>query len=171
MTDNDIIKALECCKEATAVGCKNCPLYEDKGHTCITILSHNALDLINRKDDIIDSLIAGQETLQKCIAERMAEIKILQEKSVADDKLLNDRVQEAVNSVSKANQKYVDALEKAFNEKVAELKTAKTKAYREFAERLKEKYDKPLFYLGSYEQFMSEVDNLVKEMTEVSENG
>ena len=48
MTDNEIVKALECCKEATAVGCKKCPLYEDKGQTCITILSHSALDLINR---------------------------------------------------------------------------------------------------------------------------
>ena len=38
--DNDIKKALECCKQGTAVDCKECPLYEDKGHTCITILSY-----------------------------------------------------------------------------------------------------------------------------------
>lgn len=45
----------------------------------------------------------------------------------------------------------------------------KSEAIKEFAERFKEKYEKPFFYLGSYEQFMREVDNLVKEMTEVSE--
>ena len=56
MTDNEIIKALECCKEATAVGCKKCPLYEDKGQTCITILSHSALDLINRQKAEIKEL-------------------------------------------------------------------------------------------------------------------
>ena len=56
MTDKEIIKALECCKQATAVGCKNCPLYEDKGQTCITILSHNALDLIKRQNAEIERL-------------------------------------------------------------------------------------------------------------------
>ena len=49
------------------------------------------------------------------------------------------------------------------------LKIAKSEAYREFAGRFKQKYDKPLFYLGSYEQFMYEVDNLVKELTESNE--
>lgn len=35
---------------------------------------------------------------------------------------------------------------------------------KDLADRLKKKYDKPLFYLGSYEQFMGEVDNILKEM-------
>ena len=56
MTDNEIIKALECCKKGTALTCKDCPLYEDKGHTCITILTYNALELINRQKADIERL-------------------------------------------------------------------------------------------------------------------
>ena len=40
----------------------------------------------------------------------------------------------------------------------------RAEARKEFAEKFKKKYDKPLFYLGSYEQFAREVDNLLKEM-------
>ena len=43
-----------------------------------------------------------------------------------------------------------------------------TKAIKEFAERLKVNYSKPLFAVGSYNEFIREVDNLVKEM--VGEN-
>ena len=77
MTDNEIIKALKCCKEGTAIGCKNCPLYEDKGHTCITILSHNALDLINRQKAEIDILIRKKETLRDDICELQAENEMI----------------------------------------------------------------------------------------------
>lgn len=57
-------------------------------------------------------------------------------------------------------------------EQLAEqLEQAKSEAIKEFAERFKKKYEKPFFYLGSYEQFMREVDDLVKEMTEGNENG
>lgn len=51
MKDSDIIKALECCKSAVATDCKGCPLYNtEKNCTCVTVLSENALALINRRD-------------------------------------------------------------------------------------------------------------------------
>lgn len=57
MKDSDIIKALECCKSAIATGCKDCPLYNtEKTCTCVTILSENALDLINRQEAEIERL-------------------------------------------------------------------------------------------------------------------
>ena len=40
----------------------------------------------------------------------------------------------------------------------------KAEAIKEFADRLKENYNKPLFFVGGYIDFISVVDNLVKEM-------
>jgi DNA-directed RNA polymerase specialized sigma54-like protein len=42
--------------------------------------------------------------------------------------------------------------------------TTRAEAIKEFAERLKINYSKPLFAVGSYNEFIREVDNLVKEM-------
>ena len=57
MKDSDIIKALECCKSAIATDCKDCPLYNTaKNSTCVTVLSENALDLINRQKEEIKRL-------------------------------------------------------------------------------------------------------------------
>lgn len=72
-TDAEIMKALECCSEDSS-NCKECPLYNKSGN-CLIVLDKAAIDLINRKNEMIDALIAGQETLQKAIAERDAEIK------------------------------------------------------------------------------------------------
>ena len=61
MTDNEIIKALECCPYYDV--CLNCPCFSFCG--CTPEVFENALDLINRKKNEIEALIAGQETLQK----------------------------------------------------------------------------------------------------------
>lgn len=63
MTDNEIIKALECCTNARK-GCKQCPLYCMSSARCITVTMTSALDLINRLQEMNNALIAGQETLQ-----------------------------------------------------------------------------------------------------------
>lgn len=49
-------------------------------------------------------------------------------------------------------------------DKLIMLKDAKAEAIKEFAERLKINYSKPLFAVGTYNEFIREVDNLVKEM-------
>ena len=46
MTDNEIKKALECCEVSGT--CEYCPLKSDKKN-CLSLLSKNALDLINRQ--------------------------------------------------------------------------------------------------------------------------
>lgn len=48
MTDNDIIKALECCKNLHHTECACCPL--GKGKDCIEKLAGSALDLISRQN-------------------------------------------------------------------------------------------------------------------------
>ena len=84
MTDNEIIKALECCSSGS-YGCENgCPLDKEcdspiRGGEKIM---QNAFDLINHQKAELKATIAGQETLQKYIAEQKAEIERLQ--SVVD---------------------------------------------------------------------------------------
>ena len=124
MTDNEIIKALECCSNQ---------MYSCTDKQCRAKTLGNAVDLINRlqaenKDlaETIHNLTIEKDALFDKAEELKAEIERLQEKSRSDDKLLNDRVQEAVDAVSKTNKKYVDALEKTFNDRTAELKNAKS---------------------------------------------
>ena len=60
MTDNEIIKALECCY--TSYDCEDCPYYcSDKD--CPDLLM-NALDLINRQKAEIEKLLDYNENLQ-----------------------------------------------------------------------------------------------------------
>ena len=54
MTDNEIIKALECCGEGGV--CTNCPLFECKSGKCISELNIKALDLVKRQQAEIERL-------------------------------------------------------------------------------------------------------------------
>ncbi len=79
MTDNEIIKALECCEKPVGKGCKECPLYNTD---CTAInLGAIALDLINRqkaeiekKDTEIEILIRKKHALRDEVEEKEAEI-------------------------------------------------------------------------------------------------
>lgn len=68
MTDNEIIKALECCD---VDDCDNCP---NNFGNCINNLCEASIGLINRLQADKEALINGQKTLQKHIAEQKAEI-------------------------------------------------------------------------------------------------
>ena len=82
MTDAEIIKALECCQQNTV--CVECPMWK-KGQNCIEKMCGYALDLINRLQADKEALIAGQETLQKALAEKIAEVERLKaEADMAD---------------------------------------------------------------------------------------
>lgn len=50
MTDNEVIKALECC--LTHTKCEECPMNQKRN--CMTELMKNALDLINRQKEEIE---------------------------------------------------------------------------------------------------------------------
>ncbi len=82
MTDNEIIKALECCKIRRT--CSGCPL--DKGaedSTCIKELAQECYNLINRQKAEIESLNKDlSDTISINHKERMglkAEIEFLKE--------------------------------------------------------------------------------------------
>ena len=53
MTDNEIIKALECCKFQTKTHCSECPIFP--WSDCHAMVVRNALDLINRQKVEIDN--------------------------------------------------------------------------------------------------------------------
>ena len=117
MTDNEIIKALECCSVSLSdvTACKNCPLQEAEEITCITILSKNTLDLINRlKTRIVRYQLKNTNqrnslaSLNKKVAEQKTEIERLRDENIKLHTLIPKMII-----------------------------TAKTEAIKEFAERLK----------------------------------
>ena len=71
MTDNEIIKTLERCSDGTGKG-----------------IIKATLDFIKRKDEQIEGLISGQETLQKYIVEKDVEIERLKEEIKGFDQFL-----------------------------------------------------------------------------------
>lgn len=137
LTDNEIIKAFrECCVKMNGNFCDECPY--NNGGMCNDIqMATDILDYINRQKAEIEALIAGQETLQKYIAEKNAEI-------------------ERLCSV-------VDKTDAAYFQKVSEVDRAKAEAIKEFADRLKQYLlltQKGQMSVISFEN----IDYLVKEM-------
>lgn len=65
MTDNEIIKALKCC---SGYSCSNCPFDDGKitMRECVTELSQNALDLINRQQAEIERLREENKSIRYC---------------------------------------------------------------------------------------------------------
>lgn len=123
ITDEQIIKAVEVCR--TIDTCRSCPYHELYAGECVCALMKDVFDLINRQK---------------------ARIKELEEKHAEDERVLNDRVQELVNAVSKADQKYICTLERSIAAKDVErerllqkLQQAQSEAIKGFAERLKNK--------------------------------
>ena len=127
MTDNEIIKALECCNGWDG-RCLNCPLNRE-GTNCKEKLNSYALDLINRQKEEIKEL--------KDILEKVP---------------------------TNAYDLQVEASEKLENQ-------IKSEVIKEFAERLKTNFNKNIRLYGRCTvcDATTEIDDLVKEMTEVSE--
>lgn len=146
MKDNDIKKALECCQYEGVETCRDCPMFythefdNEIDFDCGKYIYGRALDLINR--------------LQAEVKEKDDVIKAQADTIFLYEQVIKDKTAEVERYKG-----VIKLLEK-------DVQIAKAEAIKEFAERFKDKYEKPFFYLGSYEQFMREVDNLVKEMTE-----
>ena len=98
MKDNEIIKVLERCSDGTGKG-----------------IIKATLDLIKSKDEQIEALIAGQETLQKALNEKSEENADL---SIKLEKWLD-----------KYNEKNIEIVKLSHN-----IQTAKSEAVKEFAD-------------------------------------
>lgn len=140
MTDEAvIIKAWERCSDGSGTG-----------------LIQATIDLINRLQADKDALIAGQETLQKALAEKDKEIKHLQERNVI--------LRGAVDTQKTDNKRLAGYLADSISHEPRNELEIKTEAYKEFAERLKSK----LFIADdNFNPVVTkaEIDNVVKEMT------
>lgn len=155
LTDNEIVKALECCiKVKTLADCKNigCPALTSQG--CYYFLRTDEycegvifIEIIKDALDLINRLQAEVERLKSDV-------------SVSKDAYMSmkDRYEYEKEKVEKAKQKCI-GIAKA-------LKTAKAEAYKEFADRLKEKSKQGKGYLGNvyHSVDVAEIDNLLKEM-------
>ena len=149
MTDNEIIKALECCKKPVGSGaCNYCPFdYQREKRltpsdkSCTTLMFDSALDLINR-------LQAENERLQ---GENIA---------------LNRRAIPSSGHILKVG----NALLFAENQKDYDItiNTIKSEAYKEFAERLKAipSADKDV-----QEVFEARINNILKELVGDGDGG
>lgn len=125
MTDNDIIKALDeaewFLRNRTMDGAHlmlneyDIGILRDISQVCA-----RAYDEINRQKAEKEALIAGQETLQKYIAEQKAEIERLTDER---EKLLKE-----CKRCGRKTQKVIVKLQK-------KLKTAKAEAIKEFCEK------------------------------------
>ena len=76
MTDNEIIKALECCRVGKMDDCDNCPMFTQpklsSTKLCTEFVMGQALNIINRQKEeiehtkqLLEAAINGQETLQR----------------------------------------------------------------------------------------------------------
>lgn len=82
MTDEEIVKALECCSDyQNADTCEQCP-FKDKECATTERLDKYALDLIKRKDAEIDILIRKKETLRDEIVDLQAQVEMLKKEII-----------------------------------------------------------------------------------------
>ena len=133
MTDNEIIKAMQCVI-GNDVKCSECTYQKVLPFpSCRRKCAKNALDLINRQKAEIEKLKQENDFFRKTITENA---------------------------------------QRALEVKVEEIEKAKSEAIKEFAERLKEKcyedFQETCEMLSPYVTD-DDIDDLVKEMTEVSE--
>ena len=125
MTDNEIIKALECCGDDEICFCSQCPLYiaDHDNDFCQEDLHRASLNLINRQKADKQSLKYDYDNLQRQFDEiyqqfhYLSNVEIPYLYSFTEDK---DKKLETIANI---------------------LLRTKAEAYKEFAERLKEHYD------------------------------
>ena len=141
MTDNEIIKALECCRQKEE-HCHICPY--NPVNDCCRRIQDDALDLINRQKAEIDILIRKKESLMDEIAEQQAEIERLK----------------GENKQIRTDCRWCEEWQ------TTELLGERAKAIKEFAERLKGKayYCEKIDRKDDFVVNETDIDNLVKEI-------
>ena len=154
MTDNEIIKALECCTRHSGCfnGTKNCPLeHYHYGTDCSLRLVLKALDLINRQKVEIKKLREENNSLKNGYFQKHYE----------------EYEQQELCSLKQAwRQSQMDYID-LNAEWEGKYKTAKSEAIKEFAELLKKKtYPFPCAIGVENAVTVRVINDLVKEMTE-----
>ena len=150
MTDNEIIKALERC--STSYNCGDCPYYCN-AEDCPDRLMNDALDVINRQKAEIERLNKNYEELiykTECLLCHATGNKFSK---------YTYTIQEMISFVD-------DYIQDCCDEVIEETKaTAKSEAIKEFIDELKNRVINKYEYTDI--RVFKDIDNLVKEMTEV----
>lgn len=177
LTDNEIIKALECCGNIVDSTCKGCVYHETYNASCVVRLMRDALDLINRQkaeneknENIIriaDKTIETQQTEIERLTNKLEQ----QEEMMANLGVELTTMRSAANSYKlhyKEAQAEIESLKHRKTElqiRNQELQHEKSEAIKEFAERLKTYKMQPFNY-DRYLVPLVAIDEVVKEMTE-----
>lgn len=150
MTDNEIVKALECCGK-NPPSCADCG-YKGKCNRrdCYDYLKLDAFDLINRQKAEIEELKISNFQFISDINAYKAEIERLKEENKSLTFHLIPARGSGKSSILKIR---LDAI--------------KLEAYKEFAERLKTEYAKGMNWFKKKESYyvdVGDIDNLLKEL-------
>ena len=151
LTDNEIIKALECCiGDTEGKNCFDCPLYEIDD--CQVHMYLDALNLINRLQAQNKEL---SETVHNLTIEKDA---------------LFDKAEELKAEVEKLN-KEIQIAKDAYTMLQAKIEIIKSEAYKECIEKVKNyikthcnPYGKPDFDYDTSIKILNFIDNLKKEL-------
>jgi FtsZ-binding cell division protein ZapB len=168
MTDNEIIKALECCDKGGS--CELCPYFRSEGFSCVTHFNKDVLDLINRQQAEVSELQHRNSELEaelddlkrddlprcKDALRRANEIGMALEKENQELKEENDRWKSIMETVAKC----------ASEARQIAAKHARSEAVREFAERLIARCGAPHWCVWMGE-ISEEMEEMVGEENEV----
>ena len=143
MTDNEIIKALECCGNIVDSTCKECAYHETYNASCVVRLMRNALDLINRKNAKIERLQSMCQTLSEC-----------------RDEALRVGVRAVRNTKSEAYKEFAEELEYFVLNEGIEIVEHKCKDYESYINGANQ----------FWHQIKNGINNLAKEMTDIEAN-
>lgn len=125
MVEKDTIKGLECCLDEKIEKCDECPYCVDTIMCKRRELLEDTFNLINHKQELLEAAIAGQETLQKALADKNKEVAELN----SDLKLLKNDY----DHIKKNLDKTIEQKEK-LSYKIATLTAEKDRLIETFGE-------------------------------------
>lgn len=102
MTDNEIVKALECCGENS--DCEKCPYFKNRHHLCGKSFNTDVLGLINRQKEKNERLQANYLSMQETLSK--ISLGIEEAKSEAVKEFAEELIFKIVNTPTKFESTY-----------------------------------------------------------------
>lgn len=136
---------------------------EDGNAKDIVITIEDIVDLINRLNSENEILKELNQQVRK-EKNKLMEAQLFLAKQCDKLQEKNDRQQETIKTLRNCVEQHHIIRKDGKSPLSLLTEEIKAEAIKEFAEKLKINYSKPLFAVGSYNEFIREVDNLVKEM-------